>query len=98
MASQMGFFLIFLFYSLEIIIFMVVYLSRAYFHSQHREGLLVTCAPLHEYVVPARPETYASLIQFISPSKISKSAYKKGNKDKQKTKPSFRSRSGRERT
>lgn len=86
MASQTGFFLILLFYSLEIVIFMVVYHSKTYFHSQHREGMLVTCAPLQEQVVPARLEIYASLILFISHSKTSKFACKEGNKDKQKTK------------
>lgn len=86
MASQTGFFMIFLCYSLETVIFTVAYLSRTYFESPHGEGLLVTSAPLHELVVPVRPEICALIILFISHNKTSKSVCKEQRQAKSKTK------------
>lgn len=98
MTSLTGFFLIFSFYSLEIVVFMVVYLSRTYSRSQRWQGTLLTCAPFHEHVGLARPEVCASLILLISHSNTPSSAWKKGNKDEQKQKECFHSGSRRERT
>lgn len=99
MASLTGFFLILSFYSQEIVVFMVVYLSRTYSHSQRWEGTLVTCAPFHEHVGLARPEVCASLIPLIGHSNTPfLPEKKKGNKDHQKQKKCFRLLSKRGRT
>jgi len=66
------------FHSLEIVFF-IVDLNRAHFHSQQWEGMLVTYGPVREQAIPATPLTYM-LIMLMSHDKTSRSACKKGDR------------------